>query len=81
FATGQTLAYHRHPEADQVFFVLSGEGQFSTDDGVETVFKVHAGSIIIAPKNVWHKLVAISSDPLVACQVTRLPVTIEARNK
>lgn len=79
FRPGQVLAYHQHPDSDQIFIVLSGKGKFYLDDGVENVFDVSTGSMILAPKGVWHQLINTSDDPLVTCQATRLPVSSVGR--
>lgn len=75
FAPGQVLAYHKHPESDQIFFILSGTGKFYLDPGEEKVFDVVPGMIILAPRDVWHQLINTGDVPLVASQVTKLPVT------
>ena len=79
FAPGQVLAYHKHPESDQIFLVLSGSGQFFLDAGEEKVIAALPGTMILAPQNVWHKLVNTGEGPLVASQVTKQPVTSIAR--
>jgi len=79
FSPGQVLAYHQHPESDQLFIVLQGNGRFYLDDGTEAAFDVGPGSIILAPRGVWHQLVNTGETPLVASQVTRLPVSSMSR--
>ncbi|MEW6243486.1 MAG: cupin domain-containing protein [Bacillota bacterium] len=79
FSPGQVLAYHQHPESDQLFIVLQGNGKFYLDDGTEEAFDVGPGSIILAPRGVWHQLVNTEETPLVASQVTRLPVSSVSR--
>ena len=79
FRPGQMLAYHQHPDSDQIFFVISGKGTFYLDNGVEQVFEVTPGSIVLAPKGVWHQLVNTGTDPLVTSQATKLPVTSVSR--
>lgn len=70
FEAGQILNYHRHPEGDQVFFILKGQGKFYLDNGSESELDVKEGSIIYVPKGIWHKLEA-SQGQLVACQCTK----------
>ena len=79
FNPGQVLAYHQHPDSDQIFFVISGKGKFYLDNGVEQVFDVAPGSIVLAPKGVWHQLVNTGTEPLVTSQATKLPVTSLSR--
>ncbi len=79
FKPGQILAYHRHPEGDQVFFVQEGEGEFYLDAGTEEKVDIKVGSIVLAPKNVWHKVVNTGSSRLIVSQATRQPAGMEKR--
>jgi len=79
FHPGQVLAYHQHPHSDQVFFIISGTGKFYLDDGTEKIFDVSPGTIVLAPKGVWHQLINTGNEPLIASQATKLPVTSLAR--
>jgi len=79
FRPGQVLAYHRHPEGDQIFFVHDGEGEFYLDDGSEEKAAIKAGSMVLAPKNVWHKIVNTGGTSLVVSQATRQPAGMEKR--
>lgn len=79
FRPGQVLAYHQHPESDQIFFILQGEGKFYLDDGRELVIDVNAGSVVLAPAGVWHQLANTGAGELVASQVTKLPATVVQR--
>lgn len=42
---GQSVKCHRHPNADDVWYVLEGEGQFHCEVGKSTLVK--AGDVII----------------------------------
>ncbi len=77
FKAGQTLAYHRHPGGDQLFFVQEGEGTYYLDDGEEETTTLKPGVIVLAPKGVWHKVVA--STDLVISQATIQPAGMEQR--
>ena len=79
FRPGQVLKYHRHPNGDQVFLVLKGQGRFYLDDGTEKVFDVAEGAIILAPAGVWHQLINTGTVDLVASQVTKINAGMEAR--
>jgi len=79
FKPGQVLAYHRHPEGDQVFFVQEGEGEFYLDAGTEEKVAIKPGSIVLAPRNVWHKVVNTGSSRLIVSQATRNPAGMEKR--
>lgn len=76
FKPGQVLSYHKHPNSDQIFLIVEGEGKFYLDDGGrEQVIDVKCGSLILAPANVWHQLENTGGKNLVATQVTKLPAT------
>ena len=77
FKAGQVLEYHRHPEGDQIFFVQEGEGTYYLDGGTEETTALKPGSVVLAPKNVWHKIVATTE--LVVSQATRQPAGMEVR--
>ncbi len=77
FKPGQVLAYHRHPEGDQIFFVHEGEGVFCIDDGNEQCLELKAGTTVLAPKGVWHKITARTE--LIVSQATRQPAGMEVR--
>ncbi len=78
FKPGQVLAYHRHPNGDQVFFVHEGEGTYYTDDNGEKTAQLKPGVVVLAPKGVWHKIVAKTE--LIVSQATVQPAGMEARN-
>lgn len=78
FKAGQVLDYHRHPQGDQIFFVHEGTGTFYLDDGGESTSGLKPGVVVLAPKNVWHKIVAESE--LVVSQATSQPAGMETRD-
>lgn len=77
FKPGQVLDYHRHPNGDQIFFVHEGTGTYYTDDGKEESAALKPGVVVLAPKGVWHKVVATTS--LVISQATAQPAGMEKR--
>lgn len=77
FKPNQILAYHRHPDGDQIFFVHEGEGTFCLDDGKEECIELKPGVTVLAPKGVWHKITARTE--LVVSQATRQPAGMEVR--
>ena len=79
FKPGQVLEYHKHPDGDQIFVVLQGEGKFYLDAGTEEVQEISEGSVFLAPRDVWHKIVNTGSGTLIASQVTRQPAGMVVR--
>lgn len=77
FKPGQVLDYHRHPNGDQVFFVHEGEGTYYLDNGQEATADLKPGVVVLAPKGVWHKIVAKSK--LVVSQATAQPAGFEKK--
>ena len=77
FKPGQVLAYHRHPNGDQVFFVHEGEGTYYTDENGEESTALRPGVVVLAPRGVWHKIVAKTE--LIVSQATVQPAGMEAR--
>ena len=52
---------HRHEEAEEVFYVISGEGRIRVG---ESVFDVFPGSCVFAPPNQEHQLINTGSEIL-----------------
>jgi quercetin dioxygenase-like cupin family protein len=77
FKPTQVLDYHRHPGGDQIFFVHEGEGTFFLEDGKEETLALSPGVVVLAPKNVWHKIVAKTE--LIVSQATVQPAGFEKR--
>lgn len=69
FLPGQIIDYHKHPAGDQIFVVMQGCGEFFFNYGSETSARIKAGDYILAPKNVWHKIVNTGANILVMTQV------------
>lgn len=75
FKAGQVLKFHRHP-SDQIFFVNEGEGEFILEaEGKEQKITLKPGVMVLAPKGVFHKVVAIKD--LIVSQATKLPTGLE----
>lgn len=53
-AQRQTLALHKHATADELFFVVAGDGQFTVG---ENKTLVSAGSAVYGPADVMHGIV------------------------
>lgn len=77
---GQALGYHRHPQGDQIFTVIEGEGTFFLDENGEETIQVKPGSVCLAPANVWHDLKNTGTGNLIAQQVTNQPAGMEKRD-
>lgn len=68
FKPGQVLKAHRHPNGEQVFFFLKGNGKMSVE---EETFDVNEGSTIFVKAGKWHEITNGSSE-MVAVQVTKV---------
>ena len=81
FGAGDVLDWHRHPNGDQVFFFLQGSGTFHLQEegGPEETVAVKAGSVVLAPRGVWHKVVNDSGEVMVAAQATKAGAGMEVR--
>lgn len=53
---------HNHPEADEVIFVLGGEGEQMVGD--REPVPVRAGDSVLIPKGVWHSTFNTGWEPL-----------------
>lgn len=77
FRPGQVIDYHRHPEGDQIFLVHEGEGICYTEDNQEEAAELKAGVVVLAPKGVWHRIVAKTE--LVVSAATSQPAGLEKK--
>ena len=77
FKAGQVLAYHKHPTGDQIFFVHEGRGTYYVDDGSEESTELRPGVVVLAPSDVWHKIVAETE--MVVSQATVQPAGMIVR--
>ena len=53
---------HNHPGAEEIIFVMSGEGEQMIDD--QPPVKVRAGACIYIPDDVYHSTINTGSEPL-----------------
>ncbi len=61
-APGKGHERHNHPEADEIIFVVSGEGEQMLDD--EPAVPVRPGASIYIPQGVFHSTVNTGWEPL-----------------
>ncbi len=61
-APGKGHERHNHPEADEIIFVVSGEGEQMLDD--EPAVPVRPGASICIPQGVFHSTVNTGWEPL-----------------
>ena len=59
---GQGHSRHNHPGADEVIYVISGEGRQMVDDGEP--FAIREGDSVYIPKGAWHSTDNTSWRPL-----------------
>lgn len=53
---------HNHPEADELLYILSGQGEQMVDD--DEPFPVGPGQAVLVPKGVWHSTFNTGWDPM-----------------
>ena len=61
---GQRIAAHVHPEGQDTWTVLSGEGDYQLDAAGNTQ-RIAAGDVVVAPRGAVHGVVARGTVPLV----------------
>lgn len=48
--------WERHPKGDEIVYLLEGESILVfLEDSKESSNELHAGQLIVVPKNVWHR--------------------------
>jgi oxalate decarboxylase/phosphoglucose isomerase-like protein (cupin superfamily) len=60
---GQGHDRHNHPDADEILYILSGEGEQMVDDS--QTFPVRAGQAVWIPKEAFHSTVNTGWEPLI----------------
>ena len=60
-APGNTVGWHKHEGDNEVFYILSGSGEYN-DNG--TVAAVHPGDVCICNDGEFHSLANTGSEPL-----------------
>ena len=60
---GQGHERHNHPDADEILYILSGEGEQMVDDS--QTFTVRAGQAVWIPKEAFHSTMNTGWDPLI----------------
>jgi quercetin dioxygenase-like cupin family protein len=63
---GQGHSRHNHPESEQIIFVISGQGEHTTEDqqGNRVTEKISAGSLICIPKGAYHATFNTGWEPM-----------------
>lgn len=54
---GEAPPLHRHPDTEQVFYMLQGEGELHVGEGGAERFRVRPGDVVRIPPDTWHKIV------------------------
>ena len=63
---GQGHSRHNHPGAEEIIFVISGEGEqmVETPEGVPVVQKVGAGCTVFVPEDRFHSTLNTGAEPM-----------------
>ncbi|HTI85330.1 MAG TPA: cupin domain-containing protein [Alphaproteobacteria bacterium] len=60
---GQAQKTHMHPSTDHAWFIVSGTGEVTMEDGKKMI--VNAGHFLVHPRNTVHGLLNVGKDNLV----------------
>ena len=75
YAPGTEHKLHRHPDHEEVLFILEGEGITRTEDGDKPI---SAGAFVFVPADTDHATINTLKDkPMKAIIITNLPPTRE----
>ncbi|TCP53821.1 cupin domain [Tumebacillus sp. BK434] len=69
FKPGQILDYQNRFVSDQVYVVLSGEGQCTLDNGQQETINIATGSVVFVPTGVQFKMTNSGSEQLICTEV------------
>ena len=59
---GKGHARHNHPDADEILFMISGEGDQMLDD--QPAVRVRPGATVYIPRGVYHSTMNVGWEPL-----------------
>jgi oxalate decarboxylase/phosphoglucose isomerase-like protein (cupin superfamily) len=64
--SGKGHARHNHPDAEEIIFVISGEGEQMVEDpsGAPVTQKVRAGCTVFVPESRFHSTLNTGSGPM-----------------
>jgi quercetin dioxygenase-like cupin family protein len=66
--SGKTTPLHRHPDQDEMLYVIEGELLYHSGDGTER--RVTRGATIVTPRGVPHAFVVVSETARLLCLQT-----------
>lgn len=69
FRAGQAMDYQTRPGGDQVYVVLSGQGQFYLNNGTEERIDVTTGSVVYIPTGVKYRMVNSGQADMICTEV------------
>ena len=58
---GQATERHYHAEAEEIYFVLDGEGEMELDGAIA---RLRSGDAVPIPPGAWHQIRNTGSEPL-----------------
>ncbi len=61
---GKGHTRHNHPGAEEILYVISGEGRQMVDDGEEVWSRIAAGDLIHIPADMYHATINTGWEPL-----------------
>lgn len=66
FSAGQGHARHNHPDAEQLIFVVSGQGEMMIEDadGAPVTWPIKAGDLVSIPKGAYHSTFNTGWEPI-----------------
>jgi oxalate decarboxylase/phosphoglucose isomerase-like protein (cupin superfamily) len=59
---GKGHSRHNHPGAEEILYILSGEGEQMVDDGAP--FSIRAGDVLYIPAGVYHSTLNTGWEPM-----------------
>ena len=80
FEPGHGHSRHIHNDADQIIYVISGQGEHIAElaDGTSVIEKVSAGSLIYIPKGSYHSTFNTGWEPMRVLAVFSPPGPVQA---
>jgi quercetin dioxygenase-like cupin family protein len=70
---GEAPPLHRHPDTEQVFYILAGEAELCIGPEAAKRFRVRPGDVVRIPPDTWHKIANDGGVPVRYVSVDAFP--------
>ena len=70
---GEAPPLHRHPDTEQIFYIIQGGGELRLGPEAAERFRVKPGDLVRVPPDTWHMIVNDGGEPVRYLSVDAFP--------